>query len=101
MRSFPPPFFVSFFFKKKTIQVDFRGTENLATIATRAGVKKFVLVTSIGVDDPLFPLNVLWGVLFWKKQGELAVQRSGMEYTIIRPGWCSSVFGFYPKNPKP
>lgn len=34
----------------------------------RQGVKKFVLVTSIGCDDPLFPLNAYWGVLFWKKQ---------------------------------
>ena len=32
------------------------------------GVTKFVLVTSIGVDDPLFPLNLYWGVLLWKKQ---------------------------------
>lgn len=31
-------------------------------------MKKFVLVTSIGCDDPLFPLNAYWGVLFWKKQ---------------------------------
>jgi hypothetical protein len=31
-------------------------------------IKKFVLVTSIGCDDPLFPLNALWGVLLWKKQ---------------------------------
>ena len=25
-------------------------------------MKKFVLVTSIGTDDPLFPLNLFWGV---------------------------------------
>jgi hypothetical protein len=29
---------------------------------------------------------VFWGILFWKKQGELAVQRSGLTYTIVRPG---------------
>ena len=28
----------------------------------QAKVKKFVLVTSIGTDDPLFPLNLLFGV---------------------------------------
>lgn len=53
---------------------------------TSQGVTKFVLVTSIGCDDPLFPLNALWGVLFWKKQGEQALQRSGLDYTIVRPG---------------
>lgn len=67
-------------------KVDFEGNSNLAAAAKAAGVKKFVLVTSIGVDDVLFPLNLLWGVLFWKKQGELAVQRSGLDYTILRPG---------------
>ena len=37
-------------------------------------------------DDPLFPLNLFFGVLLFKKQGELALQRSGLDYTIIRPG---------------
>lgn len=67
-------------------EVDFRGVENLAAAAAKAGVTKFVLVSSIGADDPLFPLNLFWGVLFWKKQGELALQRSGLDYTILRPG---------------
>jgi len=68
-------------------QVDFQGTENLVAAAKQAGsVKKVVYVSSIGVDDILFPLNAFWGVLFWKKQGELAIQRSGIDYTIIRPG---------------
>ena len=68
-------------------QVDFQGTENLVAAAKQAGsVKKIVYVSSIGADDILFPLNAFWGVLFWKKQGELAIQRSGIDYTIIRPG---------------
>jgi uncharacterized protein YbjT (DUF2867 family) len=68
-------------------QVDFQGTENLVAAAKQAGsIKKLVYISSIGVDDPLFPLNAFWGVLFWKKQGELAIQRSGINYTIIRPG---------------
>jgi uncharacterized protein YbjT (DUF2867 family) len=25
-------------------------------------------------------------VLFWKKRGEEALQRSGLQYTIVRPG---------------
>lgn len=67
--------------------IDFVGTKNLVTAAVQAReIKKFVYVTSIGVDDPFFPLNLLWGVLLWKKQGELVLQRSGLDYTIIRPG---------------
>lgn len=67
-------------------QVDFQGTQNLVAAAQQCGIKKFVFVSSIGADDILFPLNAYFGILFWKKQGELAVQRSGIDYTIIRPG---------------
>lgn len=67
-------------------KVDYEGNANLVAAAKSVGMKKFVLVTSIGCDDILFPLNALWGVLFWKKQGELALQRSGIDYTILRPG---------------
>lgn len=66
--------------------VDYQGTVNLITAAKQAGVKKVVLVTSVGTDEPFFPLNLLWGVLFWKKRAEEALQRSGLDYTIIRPG---------------
>eukprot|EP01025_Chloroclados_australasicus_P003840 TRINITY_DN10915_c0_g2_i3.p1 TRINITY_DN10915_c0_g2~~TRINITY_DN10915_c0_g2_i3.p1 ORF type:complete len:335 (-),score=33.62 TRINITY_DN10915_c0_g2_i3:208-1146(-) len=67
--------------------IDFTGTVNLVSASEKAGVRKFVLVTSIGADDPLYnPLNAFWGVLFWKKRAEEMLQRSGLDYTIIRPG---------------
>ena len=31
-------------------------------VARRAGVKRIVLVSSIGADEPFFPLNLLFGV---------------------------------------
>lgn len=65
---------------------DYIGTCNLVAAAKNAGVRKFVFVTSIGADEILFPLNLAWGVLFWKKQAELELQRSGLNYTIVRPG---------------
>ena len=43
-------------------------------------------ITSIGTDDFFNPLNLLWGVLFWKKRAEEELQRSGLKYTIVRPG---------------
>eukprot|EP00884_Botryococcus_braunii_P018185 jgi/Botrbrau1/504/Bobra.110_2s0134.1 len=69
-----------------SFNVDYQGTENLVAAAKAAKIKRIVLITSIGVDDVLFPLNLIYGVLFWKKRGEEAVQRSGIDYTIIRPG---------------
>lgn len=67
-------------------KVDFQGVENLVAVAKQNGIKKIVMVSSIGADDPLFPLNLYGGVLIMKKFGELAIQRSGIQYTIIRPG---------------
>lgn len=67
-------------------KTDFQGNENIVAAAKQFGVKKIVLVSSIGADDPLFPLNLFGLVLIMKKFGELAVQRSGIDYTIIRPG---------------
>lgn len=59
---------------------------NLISAAKQKGVQKFVLVSSIGADDLANPLNLFWGVLFWKKRAEQELQRSGLTYTIVRPG---------------
>ncbi len=72
------------------LKVDWQGVENLVAACKQSGVKKIVMVSSIGVDDPFFPLNLFGGVLWMKKLGELAVQRSGIDYTIIRPGGLRS-----------
>lgn len=42
--------------------VDYEGTKNIVAAAKNQGVEKIVLVTSIGVDDTFFPLNLFWGV---------------------------------------
>lgn len=67
-------------------QIDYNGTVNLLAAAQQAKVEHVVLISSIGADDILYPLNLLFGVLFWKKRAEEAIQRSGLRYTIVRPG---------------
>ena len=48
---------------------------------------RFVLISSIGADSVVAQLAFPGGVLFWKKRGELALQRSAvLDWTIIRPG---------------
>eukprot|EP00892_Ulva_mutabilis_P007693 jgi/Ulvmu1/5296/UM022_0090.1 len=67
--------------------VDFTGTVNIVEAGKAAGVKQMVLVSSIGTDEPIAnPANIFWGILFWKKRGEEHLQRSGLPYTIVRPG---------------
>lgn len=36
--------------------------------------------------DQFLLSTVFWGILIWKRQGEKAIQSSGVDYTIIRPG---------------
>jgi hypothetical protein len=64
--------------------VALQGTVNLAECCHKAGISRFVLVSSLGTDDGL--LSPLGPVLFWKKRAEEHLQRSDLCYTIIRPG---------------
>jgi uncharacterized protein YbjT (DUF2867 family) len=55
--------------------------------ATKAkNIEQFILVSSLCVSKPLHPLNLFWGILVWKKWAEEYIQRSGLNYTIVRPG---------------
>ena len=67
-------------------EVDYQGNLNLIALAKQRGVKKIVLITSIGTDDLANFLNLAWGICFWKKRAEEELQRSGISFTIVRPG---------------
>ncbi|MEM7066167.1 MAG: SDR family oxidoreductase [Cyanobacteria bacterium P01_B01_bin.77] len=71
-------------------QVDFVGTKNLVDVAKIAGVKRFVIVSSLCVSKFFHPLNLFWLVLYWKKQAEEYIVQSGLTYTIVRPGGLRS-----------
>ena len=67
-------------------KVDYEGTKNLVDAAKRAGVDQFVMVSSLCVSKLFHPLNLFWGVLYWKQQAEDYLKDSGVPYTIVRPG---------------
>ncbi|MBD2663616.1 NAD-dependent epimerase/dehydratase [Richelia sinica FACHB-800] len=67
-------------------QVDFAGTKNLVDAAKAKNIEHFVLVSSMCVSQFFHPLNLFWLILFWKKQAEEYIQKSGLTYTIVRPG---------------
>ncbi|MBI2855376.1 MAG: complex I NDUFA9 subunit family protein [Chloroflexi bacterium] len=57
-----------------------RGTELVAQAAREAGVRRFVHMSAIGAqEDPTYRY------LYSKWQGEQAVIKSGLSYTILRP----------------
>lgn len=83
--------------------VDYLGVKNLSEAAASAKVPKFVLVSSILVTRPWFPiallLNTAFGsVLQWKLKGEHCVREAyrnltDISYNIVRPGGLNNKEG--------
>jgi uncharacterized protein YbjT (DUF2867 family) len=71
-------------------QVDYEGTKNLIDVAKGNNIEHFVLVSSLCVSRFFHPLNLFWLVLWWKKQAEDYLIKSGLTYTIVRPGGLKS-----------
>ncbi len=67
-------------------KVDYEGNKNLVDAAKDAGVEQFVMVSSLCVSKIFHPLNLFWGILYWKRQAEEYLKQSGVPYTIVRPG---------------
>ncbi|MBD2665946.1 NAD-dependent epimerase/dehydratase [Richelia sinica FACHB-800] len=78
-------------FPADEVKPDYIGNKNLIDAAVKAGVKKFILVTSIGTGNsasalPAQTLAALKPVLIEKNKAEQHLIKSGLNYTIIRPG---------------
>lgn len=76
-------------------RADYLGNKNLIDAAVKAGVQKFILVSSIGSGDsaaalPPQALQTLKPVLVEKEKAEKYLIDSGLIYTIIRPGGLKS-----------
>jgi len=76
-------------------RADYLGNKNLIDAAVKAGVKKFILVSSIGSGEsvvalPPQALETLKSVLQEKEKAEQHLINSGLTYTIIRPGGLKS-----------
>lgn len=80
---------------KEGERADYLGNKNLIDAAVKAGVQKFILVSSIGSGNsavalPPQALQTLGPVLVEKEQAEKHLIDSGLSYTIIRPGGLKS-----------
>ncbi|HEY9672129.1 MAG TPA: SDR family oxidoreductase [Waterburya sp.] len=67
-------------------KVDYEGTKNLVDVGKTKEIEHFVMVSSLCVSQFFHPLNLFWLILVWKKQAEEYLQKSGLTYTIVRPG---------------
>jgi uncharacterized protein YbjT (DUF2867 family) len=72
--------------RKRT--VDLEGSLKSIEGARKAGIRRFVQVSAIGVDDPV-PAGTgeVWrAYVEAKRDADAALRASGLEWTIIRPG---------------
>jgi uncharacterized protein YbjT (DUF2867 family) len=75
---------------------DFVGNRNVIDAAKAAGASRFVLLTVIGAGDsaeavPLPARNATSDIAPVKEKAEQHLRESGLDYTIIRPGWLGNV----------
>ena len=66
--------------------VDRDGAIKLMEEAERQGVKRFVMLSSVGADDPERGPEALRPYLKAKQEADERLQKSNLDYTIIRPG---------------
>lgn len=67
----------------KTITVDQEGAIKIIDAAKNSGVKHFIMLSSIGTDDPQGPIE---HYLTAKRKADDYLKNSGLTYTIVRPG---------------
>jgi uncharacterized protein YbjT (DUF2867 family) len=88
---------------------DFIGNKNIVDAAEQAGVRRMVLITTIGAGDsfdsaPAISRFALKGILPLKNQAEQHIRASSLNYTIIRPGGLRSGEptggGYFSEDPK-
>ena len=53
------------------------------------GLQRVLLVSSLCAGRWLHPLNLFGLILVWKRVGERCLERSGLDWTVIRPGGLS------------
>ncbi len=70
---------------KKVKEVDQEGAIKLMDAAKNNGVKKFVMLSSMGADNPE-EASELQDYLKAKHNADEHLKQSGLEYTIVRPG---------------
>ena len=71
------------------MRVDAWGVRSQVESCLRVGVSRVILVSSLCAGRWRHPLNLFGLILVWKRIGEQALQNSGLDWTVIRPGGLS------------
>src|SRR5471030_917627 len=72
--------------RKRT--VDYAGSVLLAQAAHQAGVRRYIQISAIGVDNPIKPdTDPVWkAYIEAKRDADIELRKSALDWTIIRPG---------------
>lgn len=70
--------------RKRTVDRD--GAVRLVGAASRAGVRRYVIISSMGAEDPPPGDEGMAPYLQAKAAADAAVAHSGLDFTIVRPG---------------
>jgi len=70
--------------RKRTM--DYGGAVKLIEAARATGVHRYLIVSSIGAHDPGGASGPMGPYLQAKHDADVAVEQSGLDYTIVRPG---------------
>jgi uncharacterized protein YbjT (DUF2867 family) len=70
---------------KNVIGVDQEGAIRLMDAAKKEGIKKFVMLSTMGADNPSVS-DTLEHYLIAKQKADAYLKTSGLAYTIVRPG---------------
>jgi uncharacterized protein YbjT (DUF2867 family) len=70
--------------KKETI--DRQGAVKLVEAAKEHGARRYVMVSAMGASDPEAGSEAMQPYLFAKARADQALEESGLDYTIVRPG---------------
>tara|TARA_Y100001968_G_scaffold303701_1_gene318094 strand:- start:404 stop:1072 length:669 start_codon:yes stop_codon:yes gene_type:complete len=67
-------------------KVDYLNIKKQVESCKRQKLKRVVLVSSLCAGKFIHPLNLFGLILIWKRLGEISLQKSGLDWTVIRPG---------------
>ncbi len=67
-------------------KVDYLNIQKQVESCKRQNLKRVVLVSSLCAGKLIHPLNLFGLILLWKRLGEIALQKSGLDWTVLRPG---------------
>ena len=70
--------------RKRTM--DLGGAVKLIEAATAAGIRRYVIVSSMGADHPERASGTFGAYLAAKSKADAALRASGLDYTVVRPG---------------